>query len=235
MNEEKNYLAGLFGGLKTLCIGLKTTMREFFTPKITEQYPENRGELKMFDRFRGSLTMPHNENNEHKCIACGICQMQCPNGTIHVVSEMVEDPATGRKKKVLARYEYNLGSCMFCMLCTRACPHGAITFDQSFENAVFDRSKLIKVLNHPGSKVQERKPVARPAAAKPAAAAAAKPATAPATAPAAAPAAASKAPAAASKAPAAASKANEVAAPTVAPKAEAPAAQAPKNEENKES
>lgn len=218
MNEEKNYLAGLFGGLKTLCIGLKTTMREFFTPKITEQYPENRGELKMFDRFRGSLTMPHNENNEHKCIACGICQMQCPNGTIHVVSEMVEDPVTGRKKKVLARYEYNLGSCMFCMLCTRACPHGAITFDQSFENAVFDRSKLIKVLNHPGSKVQERKPAARPAAAKPAAAAA-KPATAPAAAP----------------VPAAASKANEAAAPAVAPKAEAPAAQAPKNEENKES
>lgn len=225
MNEDKNYLAGLFGGLKTLCIGLKTTIREFFTPKITEQYPENRGELKMFDRFRGSLTMPHNEKNEHKCIACGICQMQCPNGTIHVVSEMVEDPATGRKKKVLARYEYNLGSCMFCMLCTRACPHGAITFDQSFENAVFDRSKLIKVLNHPGSKVQERKPVARPAAAKPAAAAA-KPA---------APAAAAKPATAPAAAPAAASKANEAAAPAVASKADAPAVQAPKNEENKES
>ena len=28
----------------------------------------------------------------------------------------------------------------------------AITFDQSYENAVFDRSKLKKVLNHEGSK-----------------------------------------------------------------------------------
>ena len=45
---------------------------------------------------------------------------------------------------------------MFCQLCTRACPHGAIEFDQSFENAVFDRTKLIKVLNHEGSKVQEK-------------------------------------------------------------------------------
>ena len=154
MNEEKNYMEGLLGGIKTLCVGLKTSMREFFTKKITEQYPENRDTLQMFDRFRGSLTMPHNEDNEHKCIACGLCQMACPNDTIKVVSEMVETE-DGKKKKQLVRYEYNLGCCMFCQLCTRACPHGAITFDQSYENAVFDRAKLILTLNHEGSKVQE--------------------------------------------------------------------------------
>lgn len=167
MNEEKNYMEGLLGGIKTLCVGLKTSMREFFTKKITEQYPENRDTLQMFDRFRGSLTMPHNEDNEHKCIACGLCQMACPNDTIKVVSEMVETE-DGKKKKQLVRYEYNLGCCMFCQLCTKACPHGAITFDQSFENAVFDRAKLVKVLNQPGSKVIEKKVVkkAEPAAAE---------------------------------------------------------------------
>lgn len=167
MNEEKNYMEGLLGGIKTLCIGLKTSMREFFTKKITEQYPENRDTLQMFDRFRGSLTMPHNEDNEHKCIACGLCQMACPNDTIKVVSEMVETE-DGKKKKQLVRYEYNLGCCMFCQLCTKACPHGAITFDQSFENAVFNRAKLVKVLNQPGSKVIEKKVVkkAEPAAAE---------------------------------------------------------------------
>ena len=163
MYQDKSYFSGLFCGIKSICIGLKTTMREFFTPKITEQYPENRKELKMFDRFRGSLIMPHNEKNEHKCVACGICQMQCPNDTINVVSEMVE--VEGKKKKVLVRYEYNLGSCMFCMLCVNACPHNAITFDQSFENAVFDRKKLFKILNQSGSKVEEKPVPARPAVA----------------------------------------------------------------------
>lgn len=156
MDNEKTYLSGLVHGVKTLMIGLKTTFKEFFRPKITEQYPENRQELQMFDRFSGSLTMPHNENNEHRCIACGLCAMACPNGTLEVKSEMYETE-DGKKKKRLVSYNYNLGSCMFCHLCVRACPHDAITFNQEFENAVFDRSKLILKLNHEGSKVIEKK------------------------------------------------------------------------------
>ena len=140
MENNNTYFSSFFKGIKSLSTGLKTTMREFFTPKVTEQYPENRKELKMFDRFRGTLVMPHNEQNEHRCVACGLCQMACPNGTIRVTSETVETE-DGKKKKI----------------CVNACPHGAITFDQQFEHAVFDRSKLILTLNHPGSHVEEKK------------------------------------------------------------------------------
>ena len=178
MKEEKSYFGGLFCGIKTLCVGLKTTMREFFTPKVTEQYPENRKELKMFDRYRGRLVMIHNERNEHHCVGCGLCQMACPNDTLHVQTEMVTTD-DGKKKRQLVKYTYNLGSCIFCQLCVRACPHHAIAFSQEFENAVFDRSKLIVTLNHPGSKLEERPaPAAKPAAAPAAAKAAAKPAAA---------------------------------------------------------
>ena len=69
--EEYTYLGGLVHGIGTLLTGMKTTMKVYFRKKVTEQYPENRKELKMFDRFRGTLTMPHNEQNEHRCIACG--------------------------------------------------------------------------------------------------------------------------------------------------------------------
>lgn len=155
-NERKTYLGTLFGGINTLLIGMKTSIKVFFRAKTTEQYPENRKELKMFDRFRGTLTMPHNANNEHHCIACGLCQMACPNNTIHVISKQVETE-DGKKKRILDRYEYNLGTCIYCMLCVNACPHDAITFDQNFEHAVFDKSKLMLKLNHDGSKVEEKK------------------------------------------------------------------------------
>ena len=68
-----------------------------------------------------------------------------------------ENGEDGKKKKILVKYEYDLGSCMFCQLCVNACPHDAITFDQEFEHAVFDRSKLVLTLNHPGSHVEEKK------------------------------------------------------------------------------
>lgn len=99
--------------------------------------------------------MPHNQYNEHHCVACGICQMNCPNGTIHIESEMItgED---GKKKKVLVRNQYDHGSCLYCQLCVRSCPHHAIEFIPTFEHAVFTREKLITQLNQPGSKLEEK-------------------------------------------------------------------------------
>ena len=150
-DQKYTYLGGLIHGISTLATGMKTSIKVYFRKKVTEQYPENRKELKMFDRFRGTLAMPHNENNEHRCVACGLCQMACPNDTITVTSETIETE-DGKKKKILAKYEYDLGACMFCQLCVNACPHDAITFDQNFEHAVFDRTKLVLQLNHAGSK-----------------------------------------------------------------------------------
>ena len=155
MNGFKQYITSFFSGLRSLLVGMRTTLRVFFRKKTTEQYPENRDTLKMFDRFRGQLVMKHNDRNEHRCVACGICQMNCPNDSIRVVSETVEDEQ-GKKKKVLVRYEYDLGSCLYCQLCVRSGPDDAIEFDTAFEHAVFTRGKLVRQLNSEGSTLEKK-------------------------------------------------------------------------------
>lgn len=169
MSSVSQYFKGLFQGIGGLLTGMSVTWRELFTKKITQQYPENRKTLVISDRFRGELIMPHDANNEHACTSCGICQMNCPNGTIVIKSKTIETE-DGKKKKILDEYYYNLGSCTFCNLCVLTCPSDAIKFDNTFESSVFTRGKLNMKLNHQGSKLREKKkPEPKPVADKPAA------------------------------------------------------------------
>jgi len=157
MKSIVKYISEIFHGIWTLLVGMRVTGKYFFSPRaiVTQQYPENRKKkgskkLEMFERFKGEVVMPHNENNQHKCTGCGICENNCPNGTIEVLTVMNvgED---GKKKRALDKHIYRLGMCTFCALCVKTCPSQALAFSQEFEHAVFDRAKLIKVLNKPGS------------------------------------------------------------------------------------
>lgn len=150
------YIQGIYKGLSSLLGGMRITWKEFWTPKVTMEYPENRKTLVISDRWRAELIMPHDENNEHACTACGICMTNCPNGTISVTSLSVETDE-GKKKKILNKHIWDYGSCTFCNLCVITCPSDAIVFNNDFEGAVFDRNKLIHQLNNEGSKLRERK------------------------------------------------------------------------------
>ena len=161
MSSILKYFSGLFTGIGSLLGGMAVTWKELWTKKVTQQYPENRDTLVISDRFRCELTMPHDENNEHACTACGICEMNCPNGTIMVNTKMIETE-DGKKKKVLDTYIWDLGMCTFCNLCVLTCPSNAIKFENTFENAVFTRSKLVQQLNHEGSKMREKKKAEKP-------------------------------------------------------------------------
>jgi len=159
MKSVINYITSIFKAIYSLLSGMEVTFKEFFTKKVTEQYPENRHTtLVTFDRFRAHLTMPHDENNEHACTACGICMMNCPNGSIKVVSKMEEPTEEGAKpKKVLDKHYYDLGKCSFCNICVITCPSNAIKFENDFENSVFTREKLYMTLNKEGSRKRENK------------------------------------------------------------------------------
>ena len=152
LRETRDYFREIFDGVASLVRGMKVTGGYFIKSKeiVTQKYPENRKDLKMFDIFKGELEMIHDENNQHSCTACGNCERKCPNGSIEIISSRIQGE-DGRSKRVLDKYIYHLDMCTFCGLCVPACEEQAIRFSQEFEHAVFTKDKLIKTLNKPGS------------------------------------------------------------------------------------
>ncbi len=103
--------------LLDLLEGLKTTFREFFKPKVTIRYPEER--MEPTNRFRGMFRFSYD-----RCIACKLCAAACPIDIIYidVHDEMREVDGKQKKMKVLDRYDIDVKRCMFCALCEEACP-----------------------------------------------------------------------------------------------------------------
>ena len=167
MSNIKEYFSSVGQGIKSLVKGMQVTGKQLVTPKITECYPENRDTLQISDRFRAELTLKYDAEGRHKCIGCGICQMNCPNGTIKLTTKMVELP-DGKKKRKLDMYFYDLGSCTFYMLCVTTCPQDALEFSNDFEQAVFSRESLVKQLNYKPEVEDAPKPVAPASVDKPA-------------------------------------------------------------------
>ncbi len=131
--------------LKTLLIGMKITGGYFFRPSkiITQQYPENRATLKMFDRYRAQLTMKYDERGFHTCFACKICERACPNGSIKVITR--KGPVTGKIE--LDRYIWRMDSCIFCNNCVFSCTVNALEMKGDFETSVYDKRLLVFTLN----------------------------------------------------------------------------------------
>jgi NADH-quinone oxidoreductase subunit I len=151
-----SYFSDIYNGVKSLLIGMSVTGKYFINARkeiITQQFPENRATLKMFDRFRGEVVMPHDANNEHRCTGCQKCELACPNGSIEIIWDRAIDPETGKKVKKIEKHIYHLAMCTMCGLCVEACPTDAIKWSQNFSNCTYDRTQLTKVLNHPDSKV----------------------------------------------------------------------------------
>lgn len=141
-----NILGKTFGGLKGLLSGMGLTFKYFvrFDKVITQQYPENRAELRLPPRFRGQLELIKDpESGLYKCSACGLCVKACPNNSILVEKE--RDPVS--KKMRLTRYQYHFDRCTLCGLCVESCKFTALRMGQQFESAVFSREELVRILN----------------------------------------------------------------------------------------
>ena len=69
---SESYFKEIGSALKTLATGLKTTWKEYFIPKSTEQYPENRTTtLHVSARHRGRLVFNRVTEQDTALIAKG--------------------------------------------------------------------------------------------------------------------------------------------------------------------
>ena len=123
-------------GLLEIFKGLIMTLKFFFKPKVTINYPNQKGPLS--PRFRGEHALRRYPNGEERCIACKLCEAVCPAQAISIEAEPRPD---GSRRTT--RYDIDMTKCIYCGLCQEACPVDAIVETPNFEFATETRQELI--------------------------------------------------------------------------------------------
>ena len=119
-----------------LVSGLALTFRYMFRPKVTLNYPYEKGPLS--PRFRGEHALRRYPNGEERCIACKLCEAICPAQAITIEAEPRDD---GSRRTT--RYDIDMVKCIYCGLCQEACPVDAIVEGPNFEFATETREELL--------------------------------------------------------------------------------------------
>ena len=122
--------------LGELVAGLGLTLRYFFKPKATINYPYEKAPQS--PRFRGEHVLRRYPNGEERCIACKLCEAICPAQAITIEAEPRED---GSRRTT--RYDIDMVKCIYCGLCAEACPVDAIVEGPNLEFATETREELL--------------------------------------------------------------------------------------------
>ena len=115
--------------------GMSLTLRYMFKPRMTINYPFEKGPVS--PRFRGEHALRRYPNGEERCIACKLCEAVCPALAITIEAEPRED---GSRRTT--RYDIDMTKCIYCGLCQEACPVDAIVEGPNFEFATETREEL---------------------------------------------------------------------------------------------
>ena len=122
--------------LKEFVQALGLSMRYFFRPKPTLNYPFEKGPLS--PRFRGEHALRRYPNGEERCIACKLCEAICPAQAITIEAGPRRNDGTRRT----TRYDIDMVKCIYCGFCQEACPVDAIVEGPNIEFSTETREEL---------------------------------------------------------------------------------------------
>ena len=115
---------------------LALAVRYMFKPKVTLNYPHEKGQLS--PRFRGEHALRRYPNGEERCIACKLCEAICPAQAITIEAGPRRNDGTRRT----TRYDIDMTKCIYCGFCQEACPVDAIVEGPNFEFSAETREEL---------------------------------------------------------------------------------------------
>jgi NADH-quinone oxidoreductase subunit I len=104
---------------------------------VTVEYPEERVPAKENARNFPFLVFDGTDAEKGlRCVACKICEKECPPQCIYIVLERDEK---GRPQKHPKVFDIDVSVCMSCQICVEVCPFEAIKMDTEFELSRTDR------------------------------------------------------------------------------------------------
>src|SRR6266404_2896499 len=127
--------------------GLAETARNFIGSYVDEerlttvQYPEER--LPAKEAARNFPFLIFDGQDPHaglRCVACQICEKECPPQCIYIEKSKDKKPDyLGKAQFYPAVFDIDISVCMSCQICVEVCPFEAIKMDTEFELSNSDR------------------------------------------------------------------------------------------------
>jgi len=116
----------------------------------TVQYPEERDKLPEATRQFPFLVFDGNDPMAGlRCVACQICEKECPPKCIYIEKSKDKKPDyVGKPQIYPARFDIDLSVCMSCQICVEVCPFEAIKMDTEYELSTSDRFGGLLVDKH---------------------------------------------------------------------------------------
>src|SRR6266404_2271583 len=125
------------GILKGMAVTLRNFAGSYFDKEwlITVQYPEER--IPLPENYRNFPFLIYDGNNPEaglRCVACKICEKECPPQCIYIIkSEDKKPDYMGKPQFYPAIFDIDISVCMSCQICVEVCPFEAIKMDKVYE------------------------------------------------------------------------------------------------------